>query len=181
MVIRKSNRGQSIDMEALIAANKESPAVGNMKVNAGGDVVGKGGEIVQANEDRVRAYYQENPSSSTSQVSLKGDMPGVKAEPDAANPLEPKTAKTAKENKRTAPKEPSVLDTVEEVLEDKIEAVTEPEEFDEPEHVDIGKQKLGTADVEDDNQPLGWREVEQPNGDIEMVPYYTEDEKDGKN
>ena len=169
MVIRKSNRGQSIDMEALIAANKESPAVGNMKVNAGGDVVGSGGEIVQANEDRVRAYYQDNPSSSTSQVSLKGDMPGIKAEPDGANPLEPKTAKTAKENKRTAPKEPSVLDTVEEVLEDKIEAVSQPEEFNQP------------AEVKDENEPLGWREVEQPNGDIEMVPYYTEDEEDGNN
>ena len=66
MVTRKSNRGQSIDMDALIAANKESPAVGNMKVNAAGDEMGPGGEIVRPNEDRVRAYYKENPSTSTS-------------------------------------------------------------------------------------------------------------------
>ena len=164
MVTRKSNRGQPIDMEALIAANKESPAVGNMKVNAAGDEMGPGGEITRPNEDRVRAYYKDNPSSSTSQVSLKGEMPGIKAEPDTEMPMEPKTAKTAKENKRTAPKEPSVVDTVEEVLEDKLEAIEEPKEFNEPEAP----------------QPLGWKEVEQPNGDIEMVPYYEEDEKDDK-
>ena len=28
----------------------------------------------------------------------------------------------------------------------------------------------------DDNEPLGFKEVEQPNGDIEMVPYYTEED-----
>ncbi|MAK20510.1 MAG: hypothetical protein CMA05_04270 [Euryarchaeota archaeon] len=168
MVTRKSNRGQSIDMDALIAANKESPAVGNMKVNAAGDEMGPGGEIVRPNEDRVRAYYKENPSSSTSQVSLKGEMPTVKAEPDKDVPMEPKTAKTAKENKRKAqaPKEPSVVDTVEEVLEDKLEAIEEPDEFAEPE------------EVEEIPQPLGWKEVELPNGDIEMVPYYEEDDED---
>ncbi len=163
MVTRKSNRGQTIDMEALIAANKESPAVGNMKVNAAGDEVGPGGEIVRSNEDRVRAYYKDNPSSSTSQVSLKGPQPGIKAEPDTDTPMEPKTAKTAKENKRKAQEEPSVVDTVEEVLEDKLEAIEQPEEFDEPEEQEAP-------------QPLGWKEVELPNGDIEMVPYYEEEE-----
>ena len=153
-------------MEALIAANRESPAVGNMKVNAAGDVVGPGGKVIQPNEDRVRAYYKDNPSSSTSQVSLKGPIPGVKALPDDNNPMEPKTAKTAKENKRTAkkkPTEPSVIDTVEEVLEDKLEA--------------IEKTELKVADQKE-LQPLGYREVEQPNGDIEMEPYYTEDDTD---
>ena len=169
MVTKRTNKGQNIDMEALIAANRESPAVGNMKVNAAGDVVGPGGKVVQPNEDRVRAYYRDNPSSSTSQVSLKGTMPGVKALPDGNNPIEPKTAKTAKENVRTAkkkPKEPSVIDTVEEVFEDKLEAI-------EP------KPELKIADQKE-LQPLGYREVEQANGDIEMVPYYTEDDTDDR-
>ena len=168
MVTKRTNKGQNIDMEALIAANKESPAVGNMRVNAAGDVVGPGGKVIQPNEDRVRAYYRDNPSSSTSQVSLKGPIPGVKALPDDNNPMEPKTAKTAKENKRTAkkkPKEPSVIDTVEEVFEDKLEA--------------IEKTELKIADQKE-LQPLGYREVEQPNGDIEMVPYYTEDDTDDR-
>lgn len=163
MVIRKSNRGQSIDMEALIAANADSPAVGNLKVNAAGDTIGPGGEIIQTNAERARAYYQDNPSSSTSQVSIKGDMPTL--QPDIDNPIEPKTAKTAKENVRKAKQaqEPSVVETAQEIIKDKLEATAEPEEFDEPEEV----------------APLGWKEVEQANGDIEMVPYYTEDDTDG--
>ena len=159
MVIRKSNRGQSIDMEALIAANSSSPAVGNLRVNAAGDTIGPGGDIIQTNAERARAYYQDNPSSSTSQVSIKGDMPLL--QPDVDNPIEPKTAKTAKENARTAPVEPSVLDTAEEIFADKLEAIAEPDEFNEPEVAQ-----------------LGWKEVEQENGDIEMVPYYTEEESD---
>ena len=33
----------------------------------------------------------------------------------------------------------------------------------------------------DEDEPLGFKEVELPNGDIEMVPYYTQEEApDGK-
>jgi len=28
----------------------------------------------------------------------------------------------------------------------------------------------------DEDEPLGYKEVEQPNGDIEMVPYYNEED-----
>ena len=47
MVDKKSSRGVIVDMEALIAANSDAPAVGNMGVNANGDVIGKNGEIIQ--------------------------------------------------------------------------------------------------------------------------------------
>jgi hypothetical protein len=142
MTIKRSNRGASIDLDALIAKAGDSTAVGNMRVNAQGDVLGKGGEIVQRNEDRVRAYYKNNPRSSTS-ASLKGDTPTQKLQPDTSIPDAPKTAATAKENVRTAKPAP----------------VVEPDEFDAP------------------NEPVGYREVELPNGDIEMVPVYkAEDE-----
>ena len=45
----------------MIAQNQDEPAMGNMKVNAKGDVIGRNGEIVQKAEDRVRAYYEDNP------------------------------------------------------------------------------------------------------------------------
>jgi hypothetical protein len=144
MTIKRSNRGVSIDFDALMAKAGDSTAVGNMRVNAQGDVLGKGGEIVQRNEDRVRAYYKNNPRSSTAS-SLKGGTPTQKLQPDAAPPLAPKTVATAKENIRTAKPAPS--------------PVVEPEEFDAP------------------AEPVGYREVELPNGDIEMVPVYkSEDE-----
>lgn len=166
MGTRKSNRGQPIDMEALIAANKRTPAVGNMRVNAAGDVIGTGGEVIKNNEERVREYYTKNPRSSTSKVSLKGKSPGLTPDADvASSPIKPKTAKTAAENVRTA-QEPTVSDTVDEIISDKKKAskkepvpvVEEPEEFDAP------------------LEPLGFKEVELPNGDIEMVPYYKEDD-----
>jgi hypothetical protein len=144
MTIKRSNRGVSIDFDALMAKAGESAAVGNMRVNAQGDVLGKGGEIVQKNEDRVRAYYKNNPRSSTS-ASLKGDTPTQKLQPDAVPNGAPKTAATAKENVRTAKPVPA--------------PVVEPDEFDAP------------------AEPVGYREVELPNGDIEMVPVYkSEDE-----
>lgn len=150
MAIRRTNRGTPIDMDALLAANQSVVAVGNMRVNAAGDVLGERGEIVQKNEDRVRAYYRDNPKSSTSRASLKGKLPGATdAEISAAAEAAPavKTAATAQENKRTAkarrPSTPVQPD--------------QPSEFDAP---------------EDTGSPLGYREVELPNGDIEMVPVY---------
>jgi len=45
-------------------------------VNARGDLIGKGGEVIQKAEDRARAYYKDNPKSSTaSKSSIKGPMP----------------------------------------------------------------------------------------------------------
>lgn len=144
MTIKRSNRGASIDFDALMAKAADSTAVGNMRVNAQGDVIGKGGEIVQRNEDRVRAYYKNNPRSSTS-ASLKGDTPTQKLQPDTSISNAPKTAATAKENVRTAMPQ--------------AQPVVEPDEFDAP------------------NEPVGYREVELPNGDIEVVPVYkSEDE-----
>jgi hypothetical protein len=138
MTVRRSNRGMQVDFDALIASQQASPAVGNMRVNAQGDVLGKGGEIVQKNEERVRAYYKSNPRSSTSSASLKGETPSAKLTPDAPKTAEVKTAATAKANK-PAP-------------------VAEPDEFDAP------------------VEPIGYREVTLPNGDIEMVPVYKSDE-----
>jgi hypothetical protein len=143
MTTYRSNKGASIDFDSLVAASsKHSTALGNMRVNANGDVLGPNGSIVQKNEDRVRAYYKNNPRSSTAGVSLKGDAPAQKLTPDSPAPAEVKTAKTVRENVRTAPTPP----------------VAEPDEFDAP------------------AEPVGYREVELPNGDIEMVPVYKQDE-----
>ena len=142
MTIKKSNRGIPIDFDALMAKASESTAVGNMKVNAQGDLLGRGGQVVQRNEERVRAYYKNNPRSSTS-ASLKGETPAQKLQPDTSTVAAPKTAATAKENVRTAKPEP----------------VAEPDEFDAP------------------AEPVGYKEVELPNGDIEVVPIYKKDDE----
>ena len=75
MVQRKTNKGKIIDIEAMIEANKSSRSVGNMPVNAGGEIVGPSGQIISSNEERVRQYYETNESVSSEQVSIKGEPP----------------------------------------------------------------------------------------------------------
>jgi hypothetical protein len=159
MPTKKTNKGQVIDMDAIMAQNQSSVAVGNMGVNAKGDKIGKDGVVVQTSEDRVRAYYKDNPKSSTAQASLKGKRPTLTPDGQLQDPhMEVKTAKTQKENVRMQD-EPSVTDTVQEVLDDAKIAQSLPQEPDE-------------FDVPDGAEPIGYKEVELPNGDIEMVPIY---------
>ena len=144
MTDKKSNRGVIVDMEALIAAQGDQPAVGNMGVNANGDVLGPNGEIIQKAEDRVRAYYEENPMSSTAKTTLKGPMPDqpVTEETDAQPEL--KTAEAQKTEQ-----DQSVMNAVE-------------------------------TPAEEERKVISYKEVELPNGDIEMVPIY-DDEDDWEN
>jgi len=140
MVKRVTNKGKVIDIETLIAQNSDTPAMGNMRVNAKGDLLGKNGEVVQRNEDRVRAYYEGNPKSSTAKSSLKGAMPDQ--EPQQQSAMNP-SVKTAQAQKTEA--DQSVMNTVEQPT---------------------------------DKKPVGYKEVEMPNGDIEMVPIYEDDWSD---
>ena len=140
MVKRVTNKGKVIDIETLIAQNSDTPAMGNMKVNAKGDLLGKNGEVIQRNEDRVRSYYEDNPKSSTAKSSLKGAMPDQ--EPQQQTAMDP-SLKTAQSQKTEA--DQSVMNAVEQPV---------------------------------DKKPVGYKEVEMPNGDIEMVPIYEDDWSD---
>ena len=143
MVKRTTNKGVVIDLESLMAQNSDSPAMGNMRVNAKGDVIGKGGEIVQKSEDRVRAYYEDNPMSSTAKSSLKGPMPDQPVQEESDMAPEMKTAEA-----QQTEQDQSVQNAVEEPVQE---------------------QKVA-----------GYKEVEMPNGDIEMVPVYEDDWEDGQ-
>lgn len=163
MVNRRTNKGQVIDLDSIMAQQKDIPAMGNMGVDAEGNTLGPGGEIVEGRDQRVRAYYKDNPQSSTAQQSLKGPTPTTsgKLQPDGATP-EVKTAKTAKENVRTQKEK-----TVSQQMQEELEPIQEPE--------------APQGESFDEQEPLGYKEVELPNGDIEMVPYYTkEDAPDAK-
>ena len=149
MVQRRTNKGVIIDMEALLAQNSDEPAMGNMKVNAKGDILGKNGEIIQTAEDRARAYYTENPKSSTAKSTLKGEQPDQPAQTDSEMEPEVKTAEAQKTEANQ-----SVIDQV------------------DPASV--------PAQADEERTPVGYKEVELPNGDIEMVPIY-DDEDDWEN
>ena len=64
----RSMRGKEIDMEKLNLRNETLPAVGNMKVNARGDEIGKGGKVVRTREEILKDYYKDNPRAIEEEV-----------------------------------------------------------------------------------------------------------------
>jgi hypothetical protein len=57
MSIHRSALGKTVDMNALIAKNEKTLAVGNMKVNARGDTVDSHGRIVKSVTEKVNEMY----------------------------------------------------------------------------------------------------------------------------
>ncbi len=146
MVQRKSRQGKIIDFDSMFSETER--AIGNMPVNARGDVIGPNGEVIEKAEDRTRAYYQDNPKSSTATTSLKGAMPDVSATTETAAEPEVKTAQAQKTEA-----DQSVMNAVE-------PAPEQPQTLAE-------ERKI-----------VSYKEVEQLNGDIEMVPVYEDDWSD---
>jgi len=64
----RSMRGKEIDMEKLNLRNETIPAVGNMKVNARGDEIGKGGKVVRTREEILKDYYKDNPRAIEEEI-----------------------------------------------------------------------------------------------------------------
>jgi hypothetical protein len=56
-------QGKMLDMDKLISQNELMPAVGNVRVNARGDELGPGGQIIRKREEIVAAYYEDNPAA----------------------------------------------------------------------------------------------------------------------
>lgn len=59
--LHKSANGKIVDMDLLRQKNELTPAVGNARVNARGDELGAGGQIIRKREDIMKEYYSENP------------------------------------------------------------------------------------------------------------------------
>jgi hypothetical protein len=59
----RTMRGREVDFEKLSLRNENTPAVGNMRVNARGDELGAGGKIIKTREQILADYYQNNPRS----------------------------------------------------------------------------------------------------------------------
>lgn len=55
----RSMRGKLVDMNLLQKKNELTPAVGNARMNARGDEIGKGGKIVRKREEIVKEYYNQ--------------------------------------------------------------------------------------------------------------------------
>ena len=64
--VYKSARGKAVDMGALRLKNEKERAVGNMKVNARGDVVNEHNQPVQSRPQQVHDEYQKQVQAKTS-------------------------------------------------------------------------------------------------------------------
>lgn len=53
-----SMRGKVVDMDLLRKRNELTPAVGNARVNARGDELGPGGQIIRKADEKVREHYK---------------------------------------------------------------------------------------------------------------------------
>ena len=58
----KSARGKLIDMDKVKIANENTLAVGNMKVNARGDLIGSSGQVVQGRNAIMDQVYAVEPA-----------------------------------------------------------------------------------------------------------------------
>lgn len=61
--MRKNYRtamGKNLDIDQLRLSNEEVIAVGNMKVNARGDELGPGGEVLRSRNQVMNDYYKLN-------------------------------------------------------------------------------------------------------------------------
>ena len=105
----RTMQGRMVDIEKLRAANESVQAVGNMNVNAKGDVLGAGGQVVTPKEAVIKQYY-EQPKGMVSDTPSKGKaMPAPTPEPTRTvqkmTPVASKPApkKAAPQPKKVAP------------------------------------------------------------------------------
>ena len=91
--VYKSANGKTVDMDMLRQRYELTPAVGNARVNARGDELGKGGKIIRNKEDVVREYYEASQASIQDEVIQK---PEVTEEP-AKKVVAKKTTKKVEE------------------------------------------------------------------------------------
>tara|TARA_B100001057_G_C22674141_1_gene881129 strand:+ start:416 stop:763 length:348 start_codon:yes stop_codon:yes gene_type:complete len=82
----KSMQGKVVDMDLLRQKNELTPAVGNAKVNARGDELGAGGEIVRTREQVLKDYYDSNPGVPDEGMASRAEL-ATEAEEAVEDPL----------------------------------------------------------------------------------------------
>lgn len=79
MAIHRSAMGRTVDMAALSGKNEKVRAVGNMGVNARGDILDSHNQVVQDNTQRVKTSYQS---------TVSGELP-AHLTPNTPSPVKP--------------------------------------------------------------------------------------------
>ena len=72
----KTMQGKTLDISTIMAQNETTIALGNASMNARGDIIGPGGQIVRRKEQVAQEYHKRNPNAVKT-VSLKELQPDV--------------------------------------------------------------------------------------------------------
>lgn len=96
--VYRSMQGKEVDMTKLMMQNETTVAVGNVKVNARGDELGAGGQIIRKREDVLAEYYRDHPGAARDEVITR-------PAPVASAPVASAPAEETITSKLKAPKE----------------------------------------------------------------------------
>lgn len=77
-------RGEIIDMNALAMKHATTPALGNAKMNARGDILGQGG-IVLKTQEQIEAEWKRNKEMKAASIGISPDL--KKPLPDSVAPM----------------------------------------------------------------------------------------------
>lgn len=85
MAIYRTAMGKVVDMNALAAKNEMVRAVGNMKVNARGDVIDEKGRVIKPMTERVNEHYGKTVGNKSAQRQpVKQNIQADKQQPKAS-------------------------------------------------------------------------------------------------
>jgi hypothetical protein len=95
----RTMQGRMVDIDQLRAANESVQAVGNMNVNARGDILGANGQVVTPKSQVIKKYYEQPKGKASEGPSAITKTPAP----------QPKAVETkAVETKAVAPKKVAI-------------------------------------------------------------------------
>ena len=97
--------GKQINLDALIAQNESTIAIGNMKVNARGDQLGPGGRVETGKNQVMQEYYKLNTPVA---VDAAPTPPTKKSKELEDDWVEPTVESTVENEEPASPKKPTL-------------------------------------------------------------------------
>ena len=92
----RTMQGRMVDIDQLRAANESVQAVGNMNVNARGDVLGANGQVVTPKAQVIRKYYEQPKGKASEGPSKIKQTPAPQPKAVETNVVETKAVATPK-------------------------------------------------------------------------------------
>ena len=92
----RTMQGRMVDIDQLRAANESVQAVGNMNVNARGDVLGANGQVVTPKAHVIKKYYEQPKGKASEGPSKIKQTPAPQPKAVETNAVETKAVATTK-------------------------------------------------------------------------------------